>query len=75
MITKHSIQKKTKESRVIFFLIVHDNFETIYELTIMAREVVEQVVPVHEVLDNDYFHMFDVNAIFANQLIFGVAKK
>jgi hypothetical protein len=41
----------------------------------MAREVVEQVVPVHEVLDNDYFHMFDVNAIFANQLIFGVAKK
>jgi hypothetical protein len=53
---------------------VHDNFETKYELTIMVREVVEQVVLVHKVLDIDYLHMFDVNAMFANQLIFDAAR-
>jgi hypothetical protein len=64
---------KKKEYRVIFFQIVHDNFETKYELMIMVKEVVEQVVLVHKVMDIDYLHMFDVNAIFANQLIFVAA--
>jgi hypothetical protein len=40
----------------------------------MVREVVEQVVLVHKVLDIDYLHMFDVNAMFANQLIFDAAR-
>jgi len=40
----------------------------------MVREVVEQVALVHKVLDIDYLHMFDVNAMFANQLIFDAAR-
>ncbi len=66
--------KKNQECQVIFFQLVHDNFETKYELMIMVKEVVVLVVLVHKVLDSDYSDRFDVNARFANQLIFVVAR-
>ena len=40
----------------------------------MAGGAAERAVLVPEVRDNDFERMFDANARFANQLIFGVAK-
>jgi hypothetical protein len=53
---------------------VHDDFETIYELMMLVKELVKLFFLVQRVMDIDFGHKFDVDTKFANQIIFAVAR-